>query len=117
GLSHMSSKPKKSGKDRIDVGDQVIHPKFGVGTVLHKIGDGEEAKLTVAFPEEGQKKLLAKYAKLKRVRGGKAVEDEEEEELAVAGKSVLDAAKAKEKEEDEDEIEIEEIGDDDDEDD
>lgn len=107
----MAAKPRKTGKDRIDVGDQVMHPKFGVGTVLHKVGDGEDAKLTVAFPDEGQKKLLAKYAKLKRVRGGRPVE-EEEEEAAVPPKSLLAAAGRKDIEESEGEdIEIEEIGD------
>ena len=100
----MAPKQRKSGKDKVDVGDQVIHPTFGVGTVLHKVGDGDEAKLTVAFPDEGQKKLLAKYAKLKRMRAGKTVEEEES-----TGKTLLEAAAEKEDKE----VEIEEIGDED----
>ena len=78
----MSPRPRRSNHDKIDVGDQVIHPKFGTGTVLQKVGEGEDAKLTVAFPDEGQKKLLAKYANLKKVRTGKdSVEEEELENI------------------------------------
>lgn len=50
-----------------EVGDQVHHPQFGIGTVLYKYGEGEATKLDVVFAEEGQKKLLAKYAKLRKV--------------------------------------------------
>lgn len=50
-----------------EVGDQVRHPQFGIGTVLYKYGDGDQAKLDIVFAEEGQKKLLVKYAKLKKV--------------------------------------------------
>jgi len=50
-----------------EVGDQVKHPKWGVGTILFKSGTGEHAKVVVVFPEEGQKKLLVKKAHLKKV--------------------------------------------------
>jgi hypothetical protein len=36
------------------------HPKFGEGALVSKEGEGEEAKLTIAFPG-GQKTLLARY--------------------------------------------------------
>jgi len=49
------------------VGDQVKHPKWGVGTILFKNGTGEHAKVVVVFPEEGQKKLLVKKAHLRKV--------------------------------------------------
>jgi len=51
-----------------EVGDQVEHPKWGVGTVLFKSGSGENAKVVVVFPEEGQKKLLVRKARLKKAR-------------------------------------------------
>ena len=54
-------------EEPLEIGDQVRHPKWGVGTILYKSGSGEQMKLIVVFPEEGQKKLLAKYAKLKKV--------------------------------------------------
>jgi hypothetical protein len=53
--------------DQIEVGDQVRHPKWGVGTVLFRSGMGNNAKAIVVFPEEGQKKLMLKYAKMKKV--------------------------------------------------
>jgi hypothetical protein len=53
--------------DAIDIGDQVKHAKWGVGTVLFRSGTGETAKAIVAFPEEGQKKLMLKYAGLVKV--------------------------------------------------
>ncbi|MCL5271546.1 MAG: hypothetical protein M1457_13565 [bacterium] len=53
--------------DQIDIGDQVKHGKWGVGTVLFRSGSGANAKAIVVFPEEGQKKLMLKYAKLKKV--------------------------------------------------
>ncbi|MCD6386452.1 DUF3553 domain-containing protein [Candidatus Sumerlaeota bacterium] len=69
-------RPKKS-PEEIEIGDLVRHPKWGEGTVLSKTGRGEEAKLVVVFPEAGQKKLLVKYARLKKVQLKKAVEPEE----------------------------------------
>jgi hypothetical protein len=53
--------------DQIEIGDQVRHPKWGVGTVLFRSGMGNNAKAIVVFPEEGQKKLMLRYAKLKNV--------------------------------------------------
>jgi DNA helicase II / ATP-dependent DNA helicase PcrA len=47
-------------------GMTVEHPKYGAGTVLRREGDGEDAKITVNFPRYGIKKLVARYAKLKR---------------------------------------------------
>lgn len=49
------------------VGDQVKHPTFGIGTIMYKYGEGENTKVDVMFAEEGQKKLLLKLAKLKKV--------------------------------------------------
>ncbi|MEX2262703.1 MAG: UvrD-helicase domain-containing protein [Bryobacteraceae bacterium] len=49
-------------------GTVVEHPKYGTGTVLRREGDGEDAKLTINFPGHGLKKLIAKYATIKRVR-------------------------------------------------
>lgn len=53
--------------DQIEIGDQVKHPKWGVGTVLFRSGSGETAKAIVVFPEEGQKKLMLRYAGLTKV--------------------------------------------------
>ena len=54
--------------EEFEVNDKVKHPKFGTGTVLHKSGSGEAAKLRVKFSAEfGEKRLAVKYAKLKKV--------------------------------------------------
>ena len=57
----------KSKIDEYETGDQVKHPKWGVGTVLFKNGTGERQKIIVVFPEQGQKKLLVKTAKLAKI--------------------------------------------------
>jgi DNA helicase-2/ATP-dependent DNA helicase PcrA len=48
-------------------GQKVKHPKYGEGTVYHREGEGEEAKITVQFPRFGLKKLVEKYAQLEGV--------------------------------------------------
>jgi DNA helicase II / ATP-dependent DNA helicase PcrA len=55
-----------SGKRGFLPGQRVRHPKYGEGTVYHREGEGEEAKITVQFPRFGLKKLVEKYAQLER---------------------------------------------------
>ena len=47
-------------------GMTVQHPKYGTGTVVRREGEGEDAKITVNFQRYGLKKLIEKYAGLKR---------------------------------------------------
>jgi DNA helicase-2/ATP-dependent DNA helicase PcrA len=47
-------------------GMTVEHPKYGAGTVVRREGEGEDAKITVNFPGYGLKKLVEKFAGLKR---------------------------------------------------
>jgi DNA helicase-2/ATP-dependent DNA helicase PcrA len=54
--------PRRSAR----TGMQVEHPKYGTGTVVRREGEGEDAKITVSFPRYGLKKLVEKYAGLKR---------------------------------------------------
>jgi DNA helicase II / ATP-dependent DNA helicase PcrA len=54
------------GKGRFAAGTEVQHPKYGRGTIIRREGDGEDAKLTVSFPGYGLKKIVEKYAGLKR---------------------------------------------------
>lgn len=44
------------------VGDKARHGKWGVGTVVSVKGTGEEVELKIAFPEQGVKGLMQKYA-------------------------------------------------------
>lgn len=50
--------------ENINVGDNVIHEKFGKGKVLSIEGINPNQKATIFFPEHGQKQLLLKFAKL-----------------------------------------------------
>lgn len=65
----MTDTKAKSGKalPEFEAGEQVEHPKWGVGTIIYKQGGGEQQKLLILFPEEGQKKVMACHAKLKKV--------------------------------------------------
>jgi DNA helicase II / ATP-dependent DNA helicase PcrA len=47
-------------------GMTVEHPKYGTGTVVRREGEGEDAKITVNFQRYGLKKLIERYAGLKR---------------------------------------------------
>ncbi len=49
------------------VGQKVNHPKWGVGTVVEIKGEDDKTELKVAFPQEGIRNLLAKYAPLSQV--------------------------------------------------
>ena len=54
--------PRKAAR----TGMTVEHPKYGTGTVVRREGEGDDAKITVNFPRYGLKKLIEKYAGLKR---------------------------------------------------
>ena len=47
-------------------GDYVKHSKFGEGQILQKTGSGEDTKFIVSFSEEGEKRLMATFANLKK---------------------------------------------------
>ena len=81
--------------EEIEIGDQVLHSKFGTGTVLYKTGSGDRAKAIVVFAEEGQKKLLLKYAKLKKVRETKQPEEPSEEEIMAVLEDTVTSKKKK----------------------
>jgi DNA helicase-2/ATP-dependent DNA helicase PcrA len=48
-------------------GTVVEHPKYGTGTIVRREGEGEDAKVVVIFRRHGMKKLVEKYAGLKKV--------------------------------------------------
>ena len=51
----------------LQLGQQVMHPKFGLGTVLQCEGAGAQARVQVNFDEVGSKWLVLAYAKLEPV--------------------------------------------------
>jgi len=58
--------PPKASKRSSILGAKVEHPKYGTGTVVRREGEGDDVKITVSFPRVGLKKLVEKYAGLKR---------------------------------------------------
>jgi DNA helicase-2/ATP-dependent DNA helicase PcrA len=59
--------PPAHGASGLKKGQHVMHAKYGEGTVLVREGDGEDAKLTVLFARHGVKKLMEKFANLKKI--------------------------------------------------
>jgi DNA helicase-2/ATP-dependent DNA helicase PcrA len=47
-------------------GTVVEHPKYGKGTIVRREGDGDDAKVVISFQRHGLKKLVEKYAGLKK---------------------------------------------------
>ncbi|WP_128330838.1 ATP-dependent helicase [Apibacter sp. HY039] len=59
------SHPVGGSISNLKTGDEVLHDRFGKGVVLAIEGDPENAKALIKFENEGEKKLLLKFAKLK----------------------------------------------------
>ena len=53
-----------TGTQPLPPGTRVRHAKFGQGVVISCRGQGEDAEVTVAFPENGVRTLVARYANL-----------------------------------------------------
>lgn len=53
--------------DRFRAGDRIEHNRFGEGTILSFMGEGDAYKAKVAFDRYGEKILLLKYAKMRLV--------------------------------------------------
>jgi DNA helicase-2/ATP-dependent DNA helicase PcrA len=51
----------------VKLGDKVRHAKFGDGVVVALSGNGEDMQLSVAFPGQGIKQLMWRYAPLKKI--------------------------------------------------
>ena len=63
GASYAYEDEDQSGPN-LRPGMRVRHPQFGIGTVLSVEEHTDDLKITVRFSSVGQKKLLAKFAKL-----------------------------------------------------
>ncbi|MGH9853253.1 MAG: 3'-5' exonuclease, partial [Blastocatellia bacterium] len=51
----------------LKTGMRVRHAKYGVGLIVKREGEGDNAKLTINFPGYGHKKMIEKYAGLEKV--------------------------------------------------
>ena len=58
---------RASSIERFEAGDEVQHLTFGHGTVISVQEMGADLLYEIAFDNFGTKKLMATYAKLKRV--------------------------------------------------
>jgi len=59
--------PASSGAVNLRKGQRVRHSKYGEGIILQREGDGESAKLSILFNHHGKKKLMEKFANLKKI--------------------------------------------------
>jgi DNA helicase II / ATP-dependent DNA helicase PcrA len=59
---------RSGGKGEFQSGDRVRHASFGEGVVIRSAGTGDDEEVTAIFPKHGQKKLVASYAKLEKLR-------------------------------------------------
>jgi len=59
--------PASSGAVNLKKGQRVRHTKYGEGTILKREGEGEAAKLTILFNSHGVKKLMEKFANLRKI--------------------------------------------------
>lgn len=50
-----------------EVGEEVIHPHWGRGTVLSRSGSGEDTEVTIDFPGAGTRTVIVRYALLRPV--------------------------------------------------
>ncbi len=66
GVGSKAGKPKTGGKDlsAFKTGVQVVHPKFGTGTIVNVRGSGSNMILDIAFAGLGIKQLSASLAPL-----------------------------------------------------
>jgi len=51
----------------VNVGDRVLHKKFGEGTVKARVYEGGDYRLDVLFDQYGMKRLMESFAKLKKI--------------------------------------------------
>ena len=59
--------PASSGAVNLKKGQHVRHAKYGEGTILLREGEAEAAKLTILFNNHGVKKLMEKFANLRKI--------------------------------------------------
>ncbi len=76
-MAEIKNVRDQSSQEEFEIGNQVEHPKWGEGTILYKSGSGDRTKVIVIFSEEGQKKLLVKHARLKRIRESKEEQEDD----------------------------------------
>ena len=64
----LSSARTNSDESAWKMGQKVLHPKFGAGTIINIEGADNQLRLQIAFQNQGIKWLIAHLAKLEKVR-------------------------------------------------
>ena len=67
GQDLFAKTPVRGGSAELDVGDRVKHVSFGEGTILSVKQMGTDKMYEVMFDKVGTKKLMATYARLKKL--------------------------------------------------
>ncbi|HBR35267.1 MAG TPA: DNA helicase PcrA [Firmicutes bacterium] len=62
-----TAQERSAGAVHYQPGDKVVHRKWGQGTIITMEGEGQEARIKVAFPGLGIKELLVDLAPLEKV--------------------------------------------------
>jgi DNA helicase-2/ATP-dependent DNA helicase PcrA len=61
------SKPVTANSDSYSIGERIEHPKFGEGMIITAQKLGNDHMLEIVFDNVGTKKLMANFAKLKKI--------------------------------------------------
>ncbi len=67
GTAYQSGVPQSTQDLSFSAGDRVRHNLFGEGTVLRAVNMAGDCMLEVAFDDKGTKKIMAKYARIRKV--------------------------------------------------
>ena len=68
GRSGQTPDPARAlGASELPLGADVKHPAWGAGVVVDASGTGDDAEVTVRFPDVGEKRLLVAWAPLERI--------------------------------------------------
>jgi len=71
-VAEVTETPRERGpilEAQFKTGDRVRHSKFGRGMVIESVIVGDEEEVTVAFEDQGLKRLLASFARLEKIGG------------------------------------------------
>lgn len=69
-----------SEKHQFRIGDRVRHPEFGEGDVIDVYSMQEDKVVVVSFDRIGQKKIVARYARLELISTAENAEETRDEE-------------------------------------
>jgi DNA helicase-2/ATP-dependent DNA helicase PcrA len=59
----------------LTLGLKVRHARYGLGTVVGKLGEGDDLKIEIAFVQHGRKKMIARFAALQPVTSSRPPKD------------------------------------------